>query len=440
MTDGRSDAHGSAPTLRVIDSQSEKSGNSVSAPSTIKIGFADRHNRALRVLGVAQSGQTADDMVAAFDGIGDVELNVTLAGPSAISQRDGQDLFDLLLVEIDPTDQSDLEHLRHAVHGYGGDAPILATCKDASMPVCRQLMRIGVADIIPQPIARGDLVASLPAIIDKVHVKKGTGGERQGKVLSFLRANGGAGTTTIALESAAYLRKRFSGQGGTVCVLDLDLQFGDVAVAMDLSPSTSIYQILETPARLDGELLRSCMSRHESGIWVLAASPDVIPMTALDSETAKKLIRVARQQFDFVIVDLPYSWMDWTAHVLAASDLVSLVMPMTVSGVHHTLRTLRVMQEQRLTGLPIAIVGNRVADTWRVTGRIKEIERALGRSIAATIRGDWKSASAARDRGVFVADAAPKSKVVADIAKFMESAVEQYQLAPAGKLAASARQ
>lgn len=415
--------------LRAVEDNNTSAIGSLFDDVLDKAAVADR-TAPIQVNAATRSGAIAEQLKGIFDNISGAELTVAVDGHDHFAATTKGDP-ELIIVEVDPSAAADLDRVVQIVEWAAGDVPVIVTCDDTSMTTCRQLMRMGVADVLPQPIAEEDVLGSLSAMAGKLGghrtPKSADRHDRLGKVISFARACGGAGATTIALESAAYLHRRGESVA-SVCVLDFDVQYGDVAVSMDLRPRAGIYQILEYPARLDLGLLESCMSRHESGVDVLASPSEIIPMHALDVDTAKRIVRLAQRKYDYVVVDMPHAWTDWTAHVLAMSDLVVMVLPVTVAGVHRTLRTLQLMSDQKLSALPTALVANRVNDSWRFTGRLKETERALGTSIPYTIRGDWKNVSAARDRGVFVADVAAKSKVVTDVANFLESVIDRFHL------------
>lgn len=95
----------------------------------------------------------------------------------------------------------------------------------------------------------------------------------RGAVVTFMRASGGMGATTLAINAAYALTRSTDAVPPRVCVLDLDPQFGNVALYLDLGYGRGIVDIIRSPSRLDGELLRGAMLQHHSGMHVLTA-PD----------------------------------------------------------------------------------------------------------------------------------------------------------------------
>src|SRR3546814_5074819 len=100
---------------------------------------------------------------------------------------------------------------------------------------------------------------------------------------------------------------RISDWSSDVCssdLLDLDLQFGNAALYLGLSPTLSVADVIAAGARADGALLRSTTTEHPSGLHVVAAPPDIIPLESVSAEQMSDILDLARQEFSNVLVDL----------------------------------------------------------------------------------------------------------------------------------------
>jgi pilus assembly protein CpaE len=225
----------------------------------------------------------------------------------------------------------------------------------------------------------------------------------------------------LAIQTAAELRLREKRQPASVCIIDLDLQFGNVASALDLKPSVGLLQILEAPSRLDREFLTSVTVRHASGLDIVASPGKVVPIDAISVETAADIVTYARSAFDYVIVDLPHAWTNWTLGVVKVSDVVVLATEITVAGLQRSLQVRELLAGQELQGVPLHLVVNRSRSGWGGGARqSRQAEKVWGRKIDCLIQADAKIANEARDRGVLVQEVTRRSKIERDVRRLVD--------------------
>ncbi len=326
---------------------------------------------------------------------------------------------DLLLAEIDPDDAADIDALREGLHGRQ-PPPTIVACPPPGVEAMRALMRLGVADLVAPPFAAPDLAAAVDATLEKLPPLDGRDGQqRRGRCISVLKACGGAGATTLAVNLADHLARR--GKGGDPALLvDLDVQFGSVALHLDLNPKLGVLDLLAEPSRLDIEMLRAGITTHPSGIQVLAAPTEVVPVDVVMPEAAEALITLATQSFETVLVDLPGVWTPWTRAVLAASDAVILVTSLTVPSVRHALRQIRTLGEEGLGHVPVVPVANREHRGFlRRNPLAAEAEKVLERKIVHLVPSDYAAVSAALNAGRTLHEAGaarPVRKAIARLA------------------------
>jgi pilus assembly protein CpaE len=147
--------------------------------------------------------------------------------------------------------------------------------------------------------------------------------ERHGQVITVFAAKGGCGKTTLATNLGVVLA---NGTGQQVCIVDLDLAFGDVAISMQLDPARTVVDALPMAGHLDSAGAASLLTRYRPGLEILLA-----PVTPGDAEKITpalvgELLTVLRGIFDYVVVDTPAQFSE---HVLIAMD----------SSDHHVLLT-----------------------------------------------------------------------------------------------------
>lgn len=200
----------------------------------------------------------------------------------------------------------------------------------------------------------------------------------------------------------------------SVCLIDLDLQFGNAALYMNVRPQLSLADLLDAGDRLDVEFLRSVAEPHPSGMSVIASPPDMMPLDALTPEFVDKLLDLAVEAYDIVLVDLPGAWINWSLSALQKSDAVCLITGLSVPGVHQARRQLEVLDANGL-GDRVRVVLNRVVNPLFGKVDLTEAEKVLRRKVNFPLANDYATISAAIDEGKLVSSIKVKSRIEKDL-------------------------
>lgn len=309
----------------------------------------------------------------------------------------------VLLVELGFNDSSELDILAKLIRHREDNLAVIVTSQQATMENIRQLMRIGVVDYLPQPIMKAELLNVLEVATSRLHnqLAPHTG---QGSVFTFMKAGGGSGSTTLALQMAYSLMglKQKKQNPKKVCFLDFDIQFGNAALFLDLEQKHSVRDVIENAERVDGEFLKSVMAKHSSGLYVLSAPEDILPLEALTPQIVELIIDTATEEFDHVVVDLPSSWTMWTNAVLTNSDKIYLVMQLSVKVVRQSRRILDMVASQGLDEKKINIVANRYQKSFGNRKFIKRTEEALRHPINDFVSNEYAIVSKSQDLGELI--------------------------------------
>jgi pilus assembly protein CpaE len=162
------------------------------------------------------------------------------------------------------------------------------------------------------------------------------------------RSAGGCGATTVITHLAAALAKiDTSGKG--VCVIDLDLQSGDVASYVGKEPTVTLSALLDAHDRLDGDMVRSAITDTGYGFSVIAAPDAITPLDTVDVDQLLQLLSLARRQFGHVLVDLPADWTNWALSTVVASTNVLMVTDLSISSLRQAKRRIDLL---RSVGVP----------------------------------------------------------------------------------------
>ena len=318
---------------------------------------------------------------------------------------------DMLVLEIDPANADDLAALEEFATTVGGRIPVVAAAHDLTIAATRKLMRLSIADVLPIPFTREELGQALESGRAKLgQLRTGSGPARSGNVIAVQGALGGIGTSMIATQ----LAQIWAADNKRVLMIDLDLQRGTAALYMNLKPRLSIADLIEAEDRLDVEFLKMVAERHLSGVSVVSTPTDMTPMDAVTPEFMDRLLDIATQNFDLVLLDLPGVWLDWTALSIQKADLMLLVTQLTVSGVQQARRQLDVAEANGL-GDRVRVVMNRMVPGLFGKYDVSEAESALRSRVHFAIANDYPTVSAALDEGRTLGQIKMKAKVEKDL-------------------------
>ena len=380
-------------------------------------------DNAINILAIVRSAAVAEVINGAVKQLEGANLAVRVGELSAMGAGALQGIRpDVLLVDLDAENPQELSTLGHIMSAPESDSMwVLATANLATMTTMRRLVREGIHDFLPQPLLEADLVEALRTVMGR---SKRLAPGKNGKIVSFIQASGGMGATALAVHSALSLTKP-NGAVCDVCLLDLDLQFGNAAMCLDLENGAGLVEMLRAPGRIDGTLLRGAMVQHKSGLWILPAPSMPVPLDALSSDVLGQILITAKQEFDYVFIDLPRALTSWTEAALASSDLISLVVQLNVSSVRQARRLLDTLQEEGHYALPISIICNRYVRRWGDSVDVKGAEKALGRKIDHFIANDYGVVMSALNQGIPVSEVKKRCSFVKDVHALAKGAVQR---------------
>jgi pilus assembly protein CpaE len=203
---------------------------------------------------------------------------------------------DIIIVDLDPNPEYALDLVETICSSSSTTVMVFSAKSDSEMLV--RCMRAGAREFLTQPIASSTMAEALVrASVRRPQTR--TAKKVGGKLLVFLGAKGGAGATTLACNFAVSVAKE---SGQSTLLIDLDLPLGDAALGLGTDSEYSTINALENSSRLDSNFLSKLLVKHSSGLFVLGAPGKITPFQ-VTNDAIDKLITVARQDFDYVIVD-----------------------------------------------------------------------------------------------------------------------------------------
>ncbi len=257
----------------------------------------------------------------------------------------------------------------------------------------RDLLTAGVTDYLVKPLDRVALEQAVGEAIDTA--QSATGDEKAGKVITVIGARGGVGATSIAVNTAwvlAHQRKQ------RVAILDLDLQFGAVALALDVEPGRGLREALENPDRIDSLFIASATVNAAENLYVLGAEEPLEQLWAPDPEGLDRLISELKQNFDCVVIDLPRSAALSHGAVLKASTDVVLVTDRSLIGMRDSMRLSAMLKTVASEAEPL-VVANRAGADKKAEIPAREFERGTEMKIDLSLPEEPKTMALAWHSG-----------------------------------------
>ena len=293
-----------------------------------------------------------------------------------------QQQCDVVVVDLD----SDPEYALEVVESiYAcGSATVMVCSAKADLDLAVRSMRAGAREFLTLPLnpaTIGDALARISIRGTSNHPARKTAR----KLFVFMGAKGGCGVTTLAANFAVALAQE---SRQSTLLIDLGLPLGDAALNLGMAAEYSTFNALENFGRLDASFLSTLLARHSSGLSVLAAPsefpPSQAPLDALD-----KLMAVARQNFDYVVVDAGTRMDLKDARFFDDSAILYLVTQVGVTELRNSNRMIGQFFTSR--GAKLQVVVNRYMPQTLLLDD-KQIEKALTRSIDWKIPDDYATA------------------------------------------------
>ncbi len=287
---------------------------------------------------------------------------------------------------------------------------VIAVGPSADAKLVIRALRGVVDDYVDVNEMEAELVASLAS-----WRRKWERDRPEGRLVAVLAPSGGAGSSTIAASLAVLMAKQL----GSVALVDLKLETGDLAALLDLKPSYSLADLSRNLDRLDEVLLRRTFVEHACGVHLLASPRALADVDAVTAEGVRRSIGLARALFPSVLVDLDHRFGEVQMEVLRQAEVILLVLRLDFNSLKNTARFL-----DHLDGLGIPL--DRVRVVVNQAGRPGEVplaktEEALKRKILITIPDEPKVVNRANNNGVPVVLEASSSKVSKCLVKLAQS-------------------
>lgn len=342
---------------------------------------------------------------------------------------------ELLAVALDDEDNDSLNLIRAIIEAASERKMKILLIAEALSPIAlHQLLRAGADDFVPYPLPERALQDAMEKLnkpqvtaSDMALLKQAKG--RNGAVFAVHALAGGAGGTTFSTNLAWELALLAEPAAKKVCILDLDFQSGSVSTYLDLPRTEKVYELLCQTGEMDASAFFEALQVFNDKLHVLTAPSDMLPFDLLTPEEIERVILMARDHFDFVIVDMPRPVLHWSEAVLNAADLYFALLELDLRSAQNTLRLIRALKADGIGMDKYRYVLNRAPRFTDLSGktRAKRMAESLGVSFGLSLPDGGSQVRDSNDHGLPLAEYAPKNPLGKEIKKFAGSLFETSQ-------------
>ena len=371
-----------------------------------------------------------DDMEAVLgESWGDLGFTEALA---FFNQPEAESL-EFIALAIDGEDERDLAQMTEIItQAKARNIGVILIAEDVTPAALHQLLRKGADEFVPYPLPEQELQSAIERLKSATHSRASAAGtgpslksgdSKEGALLVVHGLAGGCGATTLAVNLAWELATIDKNNSPSVCLLDLDLQYGSVSTYLDLPRREAVFEMLSDSDNLDHEVFSQALVSYEDRLQVLTAPSDIVPLDLLAPEDIQRVIDMARAHFDYVVIDMPSTLVHWSETVLQAAHVYFALIELDMRSAQNALRMKRALQSEDLPFSKLRFAMNRAPKFTDLSGksRVKRMAESLGISIDLQLPDGGKQVMQGADHGQPLAVSASKNPLRKEIAKLAQS-------------------
>jgi pilus assembly protein CpaE len=315
-----------------------------------------------------------------------------------------------VVIDLDATREQEVISLLRLMTRIGSEPPVLAITQSADEAFSRMLLRMGVAGSLAKPVTAADFKSACTRVIEDSANHESRG---DAQVYTFLPVVGGAGVTTLAVQTAMLLlNSSHSRNRSPTCLVDLDFQNGAVADYLDIEPRLALGEIVPRPERLDRQMLEIMISKHASGLAVVAAPHRATEMDSVPHDVVTRLLDLVSGHFENIVIDMPRGWFSWTDDVLLGSNRLFIVSRMTVPTLRRAKQMVAAIEQRCPDGpKPKVVINGFEQRLFSTSLRRSDLEQILGEALLGTIPDNQALVRESIDRGVPLDEIKPNNDI-----------------------------
>ncbi|KPD13170.1 AAA family ATPase [Phaeobacter sp. 11ANDIMAR09] len=359
---------------------------------------------------------------------GDLGFGETLA---FFAQPEAETL-EFVALAMDAEDEANLAQMGEIItQAKAREIKVILIAEEVSPAALHTLLRQGADEFIPYPLPEGELQAAIdrlntpepePVAASNPHTLQADS-RREGAVIVCHGLAGGTGSTTLAVNLAWELAQMSAAKTPSVCLLDFDMQQGSVSTYLDLPRREVVMEMLSETEEMDADIFGQALLPFEEKLQVLTAPSDMIPLEFISVEDVERVVEMARSHFDFVIIDMPHTLVQWSETILQMAHVYFALIELDMRSAQNALRLKRALQSEGLPFDKLRFALNRAPKFTDLGGkaRVKRMAESLGISIDLQLPDGGKPITQSCDHGLPLATSNAKNPLRKEIAKLARS-------------------
>ena len=316
----------------------------------------------------------------------------------------------ILLIDISENTEKALESIRK-LKDEKKDSLIAALSYKATTDVIIKAMRAGAKEFISKPVIKTDFKETITALIQEIENKTVN---ESCKIISTFSNKGGIGKTSIAVNLAMELAQLSKEK---VALVDLNLQLGDVATFLDLTPSFAMDYIANNIQNLDdNELLKTLTRYKNTSLYVIADPLNIDKSKEITSAQIEEILQSLKKSFSYIVIDIGTNIDSKTIKALDMSDLILLVATVNLPAIRSIQRCMEMFNKLGYTQNKIKLVLNRYMENEEI--KTSDIEEVVKQKVYWKIPNNYLTMMSAINKGVPVNEINQESNIAQNYMDF----------------------
>jgi pilus assembly protein CpaE len=330
----------------------------------------------------------------------------------------------VLLVESKDTRQGIMTSLGNLAQVCDPGTRVIVIGHVNDVTLYRDLVSQGVSEYLVGPVHQLQVIEALASLF------KSEKSALIGRIVAFVGAKGGVGSSTLAHNVALLVSKRF---GIDTVITDLDLAFGTAGLNFNQDSSQGIAEALGASDRIDQVLIDRLLTKCSDRLSLLAAPGSIDRDVPVEAEALETILSVVRNSVPLVIVDMPNVWAPWTKQTLVQADAVVITATPELACLRNAKNLVDFLKAARPNDKPPLLILNQVGVQKRPEIPVAEFSRALGIEPSVIVPHDAQLFGTASSNGQMVVEVNDKSKVAEALETFAQLIAGREQPAKPGR-------
>ena len=287
---------------------------------------------------------------------------------------------------------------------------LISAAQNASPEMILNSLRAGAREFLRLPI----IADELRTVLDRVSeftTETVEAPKKKGRMVAVFSSKGGCGTSFMATNLAAATASK-------TCLVDLNLQAGDLPLFLGLEAKYSIADMVEKRQRLDETLINSLVTPHSKNLWLLAAPREADSADEIEPQHIFEVLQKLREHFDYVVLDPQHTFDSITLAALDQSDEIILVLTLDIPAIRSTQRALEIFDRLGYPRKKVRIVVNRWSK--QIDLDLRQVEKFLNEPVVGFVPSDYQQAVSSINLGTPLVQAEPTSKIAMEIRRIAQ--------------------